>query len=481
MKQLFLVILILLSGCATNPVSKSSDFVLMSEADELALGQKAAAEVEKQMTLLPKEDPLSRYVDQVGQKVAAVSDRPELFYHFRIVDDATINAFALPGGYIYIHRGLLNHMNSEAELAAVLGHEIGHVTARHAVKQYTQAQAYQLGALVTSIFVPIPYGAMQISNLLATAIISGYGREAELQSDELSLKYIARAGYDPHATIGILETLKRLDDLDTKERKDAGEKVEKYHGAFASHPETEQRIREAVEKATSMQQERGIIGHEVMLRHLEGYPYSDSAEQGAIVEQRFLHPKLGIQLKFPKNWVLTNTPSSLNARIRKKKVFFQMTLKELRKKHSPRELLENMFPHKKHTPIRIGTRYGYKTARTIIQMSAPHVSQATVDARIFMKGPKVYLILMWEERSKYPAHQRDFDAIAKSFRPYDIKKDGDIPRIALHRWKRSDSWYKLAKTSNMVLGRFTAEKIAALNGMALKDKPTEGMLIKMVR
>jgi len=481
MKRIFLVILILLSGCATNPVSKSSDFVLMSEADELALGQKAAAEVEKQMTLVPEDDPLSRYVDHVGQKVAAVSDRPELFYRFRIVDDATINAFALPGGYIYIHRGLLNHMNSEAELAAVLGHEIGHVTARHAVKQYSQAQAYQLGAIITSIFVPIPYGVMEISNLLATAIISGYGRDAELQSDELSLKYIARAGYDPHATIGILETLKRLDDLDTKERTDAGEEVEKYHGAFASHPETEQRIREAVEKATSIQQGSGIIGHEIMLHHLDGYPYGDSAEQGAIVEQRFLHPKLGIQLHFPESWVLTNTPSSLNARIRKKKVFFQMTLKELRKKHSPKELLEQMFPHKKHTAIRTGTQYGYKTAHTVIQMSAPHVSQATVDARIFMKGPRAYLLLMWEERSKYPAHQRDFDAIAKSFRPYDVKKDGDIPRIVLHQWKRGDSWQLLAKKSHMILGRFTAEKIAALNGMGTQAIPAGGTLIKTVR
>ncbi len=481
MKARWLMILILLSACATNPVSKSSDFVLMSEADELALGQKAAAQVEKQMTLVPEDDPLNRYVDHVGQKVAAVSDRPELFYHFRIVDDATINAFALPGGYIYIHRGLLNHMNSEAELAAVLGHEIGHVTARHAVKQYTQAQAYQLGAMITSIFVPIPYGAMQISDLIATAIISGYGREAELQSDELSLKYIARAGYDPHATIGILETLKRLDDLDTKERTDAGEKVEKYHGAFASHPETEKRIREAVAKEVSLQQKHGMVGHDILLRHLDGYPYADSAEQGAIVEQRFLHPRLGIQLTFPENWVLTNTPASLNARIRKKKVFFQMTLKELRKKHSPVELLENMFPHKKYTPIRSGMQYGYKTARTVIQMSAPHVSQATVDARIFMKGPKAYLLLMWEERSKYPAHQRDFDAIADSFRPYDTKKDGDIPRIALHRWQQGDNWQQLAKKSHRILGRFTAEKIAALNGMSLSETPATGTLIKTVR
>ncbi len=92
----------------------------------------------------------------MGQRVAAVSDRPELFYHFNVVDDTTINAFALPGGYIYIYRALLTHMNSESELAAVLDHKIGHVTARHAVQRYTKSQGYPLGMVVASIFLPIP-------------------------------------------------------------------------------------------------------------------------------------------------------------------------------------------------------------------------------------------------------------------------------------------------------------------------------------
>ncbi|MBL4775398.1 MAG: M48 family metalloprotease, partial [Mariprofundus sp.] len=131
LSRLFAITLLLfgLAACATNPATKNSDFVMMSENDELELGQRAAAEVNKNIILLDEKDPLVRYVDRVGQKMAAIADRPELFYRFHVVDDVTVNAFALPGGYIYMHRGLLNHMNSEAELAAVLGHEIGHVTA----------------------------------------------------------------------------------------------------------------------------------------------------------------------------------------------------------------------------------------------------------------------------------------------------------------------------------------------------------------
>jgi len=180
--------LILLASCATNPVSKQKEVVMMSEAQELELGQKAAAEVAAEMTLMPENDPLVLYVNKVGQRVAAVSDRPELFYRFHVVDDTTINAFALPGGYIYIYRGLLIHMNSEAELAAVLAHEVGHVTARHAVQQYTKAKLYQIGAMAASIFVPGVSQMGQISDLIANAVISGYGRQAELQADELSIR-----------------------------------------------------------------------------------------------------------------------------------------------------------------------------------------------------------------------------------------------------------------------------------------------------
>ncbi|HKI62627.1 MAG TPA: M48 family metalloprotease [Mariprofundaceae bacterium] len=478
--SLFAILVLVLSSCATNPATKGSDFVLMSEEQELKLGQQAAAEVAKSMTLLPDTDPLAKYVDSVGQKMAAVSDRPELFYRFHVVDDATINAFALPGGYIYIYRGLLTHLNSEAELAAVLGHEIGHVTARHAVKRYTQAQAYQLGMMVTSIFVPVPQAAGQLSDLLALAVIQGYGREAESQADELALKYLARAQYDPHAVIGILKTLKRLDDIDSLEKKDAGEKVEKYHGAFASHPETEQRIRDAVQLAAERQAGTGLVNRNALLLAVDGYPYGDSPEQGAVVGQRFLHPELGIQLEFPEDWVITNNPGALNARIRQQKVFFQMQLKELRKRRSASEVLASLFPKRHTSAITAGEQAGMPYAHATVEISAPHVSQATVDARVFLKGSKAFILLMWCERDKFAVRQPAFTKIAESFRDYNLKRDGDVPRIFLHTWKAADSWQSLAGNSHMILGRFTAEKFAALNGMDKTEHPPVEEIIKLV-
>ncbi len=473
-------LLMLMPGCATNPVTKKSDFVLMSEDQELALGQKAAAEVAKQLPLLPEDDPLVRYVDSVGQRIASVSDRPELFYRFHVVDDATLNAFALPGGYIYVHRGLINHLNSEAELAAVLGHEIGHVTARHAVKQYTQLQAYQLGAAVASIFVPIPYGITTITDMLAIAMVRGFGREAELQSDELSLKYIAKAGYDPQATIGILRMLKRMEDLDALIRKDAGDKVERYHGAFSTHPETEKRIREAAAKASALLSGWGVTKRMTFLRHLEGYPYGDSPEQGAVVNQRFIHPKLEFQLRFPDRWAIQNTPASLNARVRKQKAYFQLTLKELVKRRRADEILAQMFRHKRMTSIERGRQDVFEYAHAAVDTSAPHVSHAHVEAWVFLKGPKAFIMLMWCERNHVSEYQKDFSDIAASFRSYIRERDGDVPRITLVRWQQGDSWHKLARRCHDKLGRFTAQKLAALNGMGLKETPAPGTWIKTV-
>jgi len=469
------------TGCATNPVTKKPDFVLMSEKQELELGQQVAAQVAKQLPLLKETDPLVRYVDRVGQRVAQVSDRPELFYRFHVVDMDTINAFALPGGYIYIYRGLLTHLNSEAELAAVLGHEIGHVTARHAVKQYTKAQSYNIGMTVASIFLPIPPGADQLTNLIATAVIAGYGREAELQADELSLKYIARAGYDVHATINILKTLERLDEITKKEKKEAGEKVQEYHGAFASHPETKRRIEEAVARAATIQGTMGRTGHEAMLAALEGYPYGDSPEQGAVVGNRFLHPVMGIQLEFPERWQITNTPQALKARVRRERAFFTLRLMELQKRQTAAEILHGLFPHRRLDELKVWQRDGFDAAQAVVNTSLRQVGQARNLVTVMRDGARAFILVSFCQRAKFDLYRRDFDAIAASFRHYDPKRDGDIPRIALYIWRAGDSWQALARRSHNILGPLTAEKLAALNGMGLSEHPGRGHIIKIVR
>ncbi|MDX8410977.1 MAG: M48 family metalloprotease [Mariprofundaceae bacterium] len=472
---------VLVAACAVNPVSKQKEFVLMSEQQELALGAEAAKLVASQMPLLADDDPLVRYVNRVGKKVAAVSDRPNLFYRFHVVDDAAINAFALPGGYIYVNRGLLVHFNSEAELAAVLGHEIGHVTARHAVQRHSKAQAYQLGVAIASIFAPgAARAASQVSDMVAMAVIQGYGREAELQSDALSLKYIQATGYDARATIRMLETLERLDRIANMEKKDAGETVQQYHGAFASHPETRSRIEATVARAVGMQKGLGYVGRQALLAAVEGYAYGDSPDQGAVIGQRFMHPKLGIQLAFPADWLLKNSNTALTAHNRKDDVYFQLTTTELQKRESAAGVLRQLFPDRRLIDVAQGRRDGFAYAHSELNVSTDSIKQARLFASVILDGPRAYVMFMWTHANAYARQRPDFTAIADSFGRFSDKQL-DVPRIALHIWKKSDSWPAQAKKNGKLLGRFTAEKLAALNGMDVRQQPRPGGIVKLVK
>jgi predicted Zn-dependent protease len=207
--SILLLALLALSGCATNPVSGKKEAVLMSEQKEIEIGRELNPEVRKRYGVYDNHA-LQDYVQGVGQKLAGLSHRPGLIYRFSVLDSNEVNAFALPGGYIYITRGLLAYLNSEAELAAVLGHEIGHVTARHAVRQYTTAMAANIGYTIGSIFVPQigNQGVGNLFNVLGTALVRGYGRQHELESDRLGAQYLAHAGYDPQAMLQVLEVLK---------------------------------------------------------------------------------------------------------------------------------------------------------------------------------------------------------------------------------------------------------------------------------
>ncbi len=191
-----------LPGCATNPVTGSSDFVLMSEQQEIALGRQSHPQILKESPEYTNAQ-LAAYVQRVGAKLAAHSHRSNLIYRFTLLDSPDVNAFALPGGYIYITRGLLAYLNSEAELAAVLGHEIGHVTARHSVRQQSASTATGLfGAVLAGVTGVSAAG--DVANIAGTALVRGYGREHELEADRLGAEYLARSGYDPQAMLRVI-------------------------------------------------------------------------------------------------------------------------------------------------------------------------------------------------------------------------------------------------------------------------------------
>src|SRR6185295_10411457 len=279
---------VLVAGCARNPVTGSTDVTMVSEKGEIEQGRKAHEQVIKFYGVY-EDQALQDYINEVGQKLAHASQRPELEWHFTIVDSQEINAFALPGGYIYITRGILAYLNNEAELAAVLGHEIGHVCARHQVRQQTnQTLAGILGA-GAAIFTGNAAVA-DLANIGGQALLSGYGRDMELEADHLGAQYIAKTGYDPQAMIGVIGVLKNQEVYELDRARQEGREPRIYHGVFASHPSADQRLQQAVagskeSAVTAAASPR--VGAEDYLRHLEGLPFGTSRQQGIVRDNRF--------------------------------------------------------------------------------------------------------------------------------------------------------------------------------------------------
>src|SRR5258705_11004572 len=211
MRLPFVIVVICVTACATNPATGKRQVNLMSEAQEISAGQEADAQVKKEMGIY--NDPtLQAYVSGIGMRLAAVAERPTLPWHYSVADTPAVNAFALPGGPIYITRGILPFLNDEAQLAGVLGHETGHVTARHAAQQYTRAVGGTIGLVALGIFVPgaRPFGQLAEQGL--GVLVLKYGRGDELEADQLGARYAARGNWDPAGVPDMLQTLGRLDE-----------------------------------------------------------------------------------------------------------------------------------------------------------------------------------------------------------------------------------------------------------------------------
>ncbi|MDD2914211.1 MAG: M48 family metalloprotease [Gallionella sp.] len=309
------LVISLLAGCAQNPVTGQNDFVMMSEGQEIAVGRQSDEQVKKQYKVYESKA-LQDYVNSVGQKIAKQSHRPGLQYHFTVLDTADINAFALPGGYVYITRGIMAYLNSEAELAAVLGHEIGHVTARHGVRQQSAAQAANIGLTIASIFVPEINNniGQNLSNIIGGALLSGYGREHELEADRLGAVYLSRTDYNPQAIIKVIGVLKNQELKDAELAKQEGREPRRYHGLFASHPDNDTRLHQAVGEADKNATAHAHFeGRGEFLAASDGLVFNDNSEQGVVRNNRFYHGELGISLQFPEAWQVHNLSDSLVA------------------------------------------------------------------------------------------------------------------------------------------------------------------------
>lgn len=290
------------AGCATNPATGESQLSLVSEGQEIQMGQEAKQAIPVQYGLYD-DAALQSYVDSVGQALAAASERPALPWSFQVVDDPVINAFALPGGPIFLARGIMAHFNSEAEMASVLGHEIGHITARHIVEMVSRQQLAQIGLVAGMIAVPEirPLGGA-LSGGLGVLFLK-FSRDNESQSDELGHRYMTRLGYDPQAAVTMFQILERQRDA-------SGSSIPEWQ---SSHPDPGNRVASAQQRAQADGNPGGTERAAEYLRRIDGLVYGPDPRQGYFQGDRFIHPELRFQMDFPGDWQRQNTPSAVMA------------------------------------------------------------------------------------------------------------------------------------------------------------------------
>jgi predicted Zn-dependent protease len=299
------VLLALAAACSTNPATGRRQLNLLSEQDEIQLGRQSDAEVRQQMGVY-RDDALQRYVDGIGQRLARAAHRPGLPWTFTVVDEPAVNAFALPGGFIYVTRGILPFIRSEAELAAVLGHEVGHVDARHSAQAYSRQTLAGGSLAVLGVLVPKTRPAQGLAGLGLGLIFLKNSRENELEADQLGVNYVTSTGWQPEAMPALLETLARLDEASGSSRG--------VPNWALTHPPAADRVTQVRAAVVAARPGGAAVTNVANYeRYLNGMTFGDSREKGIVRGTDFLHPVLRFAVRFPDGWEVRNSDEQVSA------------------------------------------------------------------------------------------------------------------------------------------------------------------------
>jgi predicted Zn-dependent protease len=414
-----LAALVALAGCAVNPATGRRELSLVSESQEIQMGRDADPQITASLGLV-EDTALQRYVSDLGLRLAAVSERPNLPWSFKVVDDPIVNAFALPGGFIYVTRGILAHFDSEAELAGVLGHEIGHVTARHSASQISRQQLQQIGLGVGMIFSETvrEYGSLAAAGLQLMNLRFSRGDESE--SDMLGLRYISRLGYDPQAMVGVFQMLAQVSG--------GGEgRIPEWQ---LTHPYPENReanIREAIRRENLPA--GGRIDRDAYLDRIDGLVYGEDPRQGFFRASRFLHPDLAFEITFPSGWQTTNQRTLVAALAPSERAV--IVLEVVPEAGTPEAELRAFLGQQgiRGGPMRSESRVGVELARATFDATTQEASLAG-EVAFARRGETVLRILGYAGRADWAAHARQVASTISSFAQLT-----DAAALAVEPWR----------------------------------------------
>jgi predicted Zn-dependent protease len=464
--------LVFLSGCAMNPVTGRKQFVMMSEKQEIAMGKQADPQI---MAFFGSyDDPtLQEFINQKGQEMVKVSHRSNLTYEFKIVDSPVVNAFATPGGYVYFTRGIMANFNNEAEFAGVLGHEIGHITARHSVIQQRNAMLGQLGLVAGVMLVPeLAEFVEPLSAGMQLALMS-FGRDAERQSDKLGVEYSTRIGYDATQMAHFFQTLAR------QQKAVGGEKTPEF---LSTHPSPEERnitvARRAEEWKTKLKLKNPKINRDTYLKRVDGLILGEDPRQGFVENNTFYHPVMKFQFTFSGGWKLQNTPQQVQMAPDNGDALLILTLAG---KGTLEETANKLLEQYNLTLVE-SKEENINGLNSILMIADQKQEAGTIrilSSLIKYEG-NIYSLLGISELSKFTKYQPEFLSTIRNFKQLtDTDKLNRKPEVIRIKTVPKQMTLQAAfQNFNMPESRF--QELAILNGMLLNDELSKGMLIKVV-
>lgn len=461
-----------LVSCAVNPVTGKRELNLLSERQEIQLGAESDPAIIAQYGLY-NDEKISKFVDDLGQKMAHISHRPNLEFHFRVLDSPVINAFALPGGYVYITRGILAYMNSEAELAGVMGHEIGHVTARHGAKAYTRAQLAQVGFAAGYILSPT---FRQFGDLAAQSIgllFLKFSRDQERQSDQLGVQYSTKVGFDATQMSHFFGTLNRI-------RSKSGQSLPDWQSTHPNPAEREQKtLQLAKQEQAKYAGKHFRTERDAYLNLIDGIVFGDDPRQGFVENGYFYHPTLDFQFPVPSDWQVVNTPSQVQIINKEQSAGIQFSLAD---EPTARAAAEAFLTKAKAKVIKADVRriHGMTVEIRESTVTGQHGTIKLL-SYFYQKGKQVYVFHGFGSPSAYNKNLSSFKYTMSNFDHLKNPKAKTVKpaRVKVVRVRRAGTLKDfLAKYPS---DKVTPDELAIMNGMELTDRVKPGDRIKVVR
>jgi len=475
------LVVLLLPACATNPVTGKKHFSIISEAQEIEMGKGYDPQVVASMGIYDNPQ-LQQFLEAKGMEMARQSHRPNLPWTFRIVDSPVVNAFAVPGGFIYFTRGIMAHFNNEAQFAGVLGHEIGHVTARHTVRQQSRQTLAQIGLIGGMIL--SPEVASQGESLMQgmQLLFLKFGRDAESESDKLGVDYSTLVGYDAKEMAGFFFTLDRL----------TGGAENRIPTFLSTHPDPVDRERKVEEMARAKQSELAaqgqsnfVVGRDRYLLMLDGMIYGEDPRQGFVENNNFYHPELKFQYRLPVSWQTQNSPQVVQTVEPNGKAAIQLRLAQGSDPNTAAQQFasENQLQVIANSQRNInGFPSVIMVAQTAAQNEQGQAQQVVkVKAGFISYGGNIYMLLGLAAQADFPRYELTFDNTITSFNRLTdqrlLNKQPERLRIATVSSNRTLQ----SALQGEGIPQNRIDEFSILNGMQLNEQVAKGTLIKVLQ